>query len=492
MKSQNLPTSTKTSDQSVQEIKQRSVHGAFSYFVRTALLQAIGLVSLIILSSLFRPEDFGIYGFVLMIIGLLTFVSDIGFAAALIQKKSEPTITDYRTVFTTQFLLSLVIVAVALAIVYFDLITERTGSAGNWVLLALAVSFPLATLKTIPSVLLERKLDFSKLVYPQIVEQITFNGILIYLAWSGWDATAYAVAVMSRTLIGVILMNILQQWPIGIALSKDSLMTLLKFGALFQVNDLLARIKDQLFYVVLGFVLPIREYGYIQWAKNWSMYPYTLTVQNVMAVTFPAFSRLQDNKQALRKGIEVSIFWITVAIFPILVGMAFFIYPLLNVFADHFGKWLPAVPSFALFSLSIAWSAIATPLTNLLSATGKINRSLALMIMWTTLTWTITPLFLWRFGFNGVALAAFVISFSSIAAVWMVKRELPLALWPVTRNQLAAAVVMAVFILLGYSLWQQHWMWLVSGMVASMLVYVVVLLVLAKNQLWEFYHAIRR
>jgi O-antigen/teichoic acid export membrane protein len=260
---------------------------------------------------------------------------------------------------------------------------------------------------------------------------------------------------------------------------------------LFQVNDLLARIKDQLFYVVLGFVLPIREYGYIQWAKNWSMYPYTLTVQNVMAVTFPAFSRLQDNKKALTKGIELSIFWITVVIFPILIGMALFIYPLLTVFSAQFGKWLPAVPSFAFFSLSIAWSAIATPLTNLLSATGKINRSLALMVMWTTLTWTVTPLFVRTIGFNGVALAAFVISFSSIAAVWMVKRELPIALWPATRMQLLAALAMAIFILAGYSLWQQHWVALLLGMIGSLLVYGVVLLVVAKKQLIEGYRELR-
>ena len=41
--------------------------------------------------------------------------------------------------------------------------------------MSLAFSFPLATLKTISSIKLERKLSFDKLVMPQIFEQIVFH-----------------------------------------------------------------------------------------------------------------------------------------------------------------------------------------------------------------------------------------------------------------------------------------------------------------------------
>ena len=70
-------------------IKKKSVSGAFSYILRTALLQGVGFLSLAILSSVFAPEDFGIYGFVVMIIGLLTFFSDVGLAAALVQRNKN-------------------------------------------------------------------------------------------------------------------------------------------------------------------------------------------------------------------------------------------------------------------------------------------------------------------------------------------------------------------------------------------------------------------
>ena len=80
--------------QALQDIKKKSVSGAISYFIRTIFLQGIGLASVAVLSWYFTPEDFGIYGLVIPIVGLLTFFSDVGLAASLIQKKEEPTKND--------------------------------------------------------------------------------------------------------------------------------------------------------------------------------------------------------------------------------------------------------------------------------------------------------------------------------------------------------------------------------------------------------------
>ena len=155
-------------------------------------------------------------------------------------------------------------------------------------------------------------------------------------------------AILARSVIGLIVMWFIQPWKVGLAWNKDSLKMLLGFGVKFQLNDFLARIKDNLFYLVLGLFLPLNEFGYINWARQWSMYPFNLTVQNVMAVTFPTFSRLQGHQAALKQAIEKSLFFITAAIFPLLVGMCLFIWPL-TVIVPSFTKWQPAVFIFVLF-----------------------------------------------------------------------------------------------------------------------------------------------
>lgn len=466
----------------VADIKQKALVGALSYFLRTLFLQGIGFLSTLILSKYFSPVDFGIYGIVIQIIGILIFFSDVGLAATLIQKKQKPSLKDFRTAFTVQFVLSIIIVFLTIFLGQLPIISEKLGKSGLLVLYALGLSFPLATLKTIPSVILERKLDFSRVVVPQIFEQIVFHGILIVLAMKGFGVGAYAYAVLFRSIVGVIVMWYLQPWPIGLYFNKQIFKDQLNFGAKFQINDFLARVKDQLFYLVLGLFLPTAQFGYIQWAKNWSMYPYNLTVQNVMAITFPSFSRLQDHPLVLARAIEKSLFFITLVIFPILVVMSVFIIPLLRIVPDY-EKWMPAALSLIFFSLSIAWSAISTPLTNTLNALGKINLTLKLMLLWTSLTWMITPVAVILFGFNGVAISALLISFTSYLSVWYVQQLIPFDFTGSVWRQSIAGLTMATVGMAGFSLWQNNYSTLLLGMLVSCLVYAGTLLLLGKQKI---------
>lgn len=258
-------------------------------------------------------------------------------------------------------------------------------------------------------------------------------------------------------------MWIIQPWKIGFALNKTALKTLLGYGAKFQLVDFLARIKDQLFFIALGAFLPLKEFGYIQWSKTWSQYPYNLTVQNVLSVTFPTFSRLQKNKQALKRAIEKSIFFITLAIFPILVGMSIFIKPV-TLLVPSYAKWEPALFSFVLFTISIGWSAFSSPLVNTLSAIGEINSTLKLMLMWTVLTWIMTPIGIYFFGFNGVAMAAFAIAVTSVLPAYFVKKIVDVSLFEQLWRQLLASGVMTLVGVIGLSYWSRSFLWLLLGM----------------------------
>ncbi len=467
----------------VTDLKKKSVKGAVSYFATTLVLNLVALIANFLLMRFLNPSDFGIYGFVIQINAILVFFSDVGLASSLIQKKEQPTDNDYHTVFWTQQSLSWLIFLIAGVIVLSGVITQKTGGAGNWILLALALSFPLATLKTVSSIKLSRKMEFHKLVIPQIFEQIFYNVVLISMAKFGAGVMAYAYAILARSVIGVLVMFVIQPyWP-KLRFDKKSFSATIKFGLKFQANDLLARIKDNLFYLVIGWQLPSNQFGYISWAKNWSMYPYNLTVQNIMNITFPTFSRLQDRIDLLRKAIEKSIFFITLTIFPILIGMVTFIEPLTRV-VPGYAKWQPALLSFVLFTLAIGWSAISSPLTNTLNATGRINQTLKLMVFWTIITWILTFPLMWKFGYQGVAWSAFIISWTSIIPVVMVKKFTQFKLWTNIWRQLLAAGVMAVFALMMHDFWIQNLNWLIGGGLASGLVYVVVFLLVGKKKIW--------
>jgi O-antigen/teichoic acid export membrane protein len=466
---------------SMEVVKKRSIKGVISYAFRTLALQGIGLIAFSILQFLLGPEDFGIYYLVSAMIALFSFFSDIGLAAALVQKKTTPSIADLRTTFTVQQLLAFGIFFSIIALTPF---WQRLGTTGVklWLLYSLAFSFILASLKTIPSILLERELRFDLLVIPTMVENVIFYGVTILLAWRGFGVSSYIYAVLARSIFGLIVMYAIKRWPIGLEINFDSLRTLLKYGGKFQINDLLARIKDDLLVVVLGSWLPSAQLGYLTWALRWSKTPFQLSVSSVMAVTFPTYSRLQHDKQLLKKAIEKTLYFISASTFPMLAGIAVFVFPALNLI-PKLHKWEPAVWCLVFFTINIAGSAISTPLTNTLNAIGKINGTLKLMVMWTALTWISTPICLYFFGYQGVAVASALVSLTSIVTVWMVKRHIPINVWPSIRMAIFATTVFIAVGIIGNPLWGRSWLHLLIGMMLSCLSYAGIFILFGRHRL---------
>lgn len=480
---ENLREMTAVSAEEMSDIKRRSVRGVISYTFRTFLNYGVALFAQAAFTILLSPEEYGVYFIVTAMIGIFTFLSDVGLAATLIQKKEEPTVTEMRTTFTVQQFLATLIFGLVVALTPYWQATQNFGLRELWLLYALAASFWFASLKTIPSILLERKLRFDQLVIPAMVENTMFYGLAAFLAWRGFGVSSFTYAILLRSVLGVLTVYYLQRWPFGFSFDWPTLKGLANFGIKFQANDLLARVKDDLFIFFLGSWLGPAAVGYIGWAKQWSRFPYQMTVTNVISITFPTFSRLQDNTEKLAKAIEKTLYFISLFIFPLLVGMSIFIFPLLEVIPGV-AKWQPAAWSLVFFSLSILFAGISSPLTNTLSATGRINKTLLLMVIWTILTWTVTPILIWLYGFNGVSLAALVISAGTLfLPVRYVQQSIPFRFWENLWRQTVATLAMLLVGLAGFSLWNNSLIWLIIGIAVSGITYAGVFLLIGWKSL---------
>lgn len=465
------------------EVKTRSIKGVLSYVGRSVATYGVTLVASFLLAAFLSPDEFGIFYIVTSVLGLFTFLSDIGLASALVQSKTEPTVADLRTTFTVQQILSLIILAIVVALTpYWKNVQHLDGDA-LWLLYVVAASFLVITFKTIPSVLLTRKLRFDLLALPAVAENVVFYSVTTFLAWRGFGVQSFLWGVLARDVVGIAMMYWLQWWPIGLGISLKSLKQLVRFGMQFQLNDLLARIKDDFFTIfVVSAWLGHDQLGMIAWAKRYTSFPQQFTVGNVTAVTFPTYARIQNNPELLRKAIEKTIYFITLVAFPMLAGMAIFFGPLVTVIPEY-NKWLPAVPATIFFAINIAWSTISTPLTSTLNAIGQVHKTLWLMVMWTVMTWVLTPLMIYWFGFTGVAIASALIGCSSVVTVWVTQRVVPFALWPQLWRQGFAALVMIAVGVAGQSQWSQSFSWLAAGMLLCGTVFTGVFLLIGWTQL---------
>lgn len=471
-------------------IKGKIIGGVVALTSRTFILQLITLVSTFILGIILSSAEFGIYWVVLAVISFLSYFSDIGLAAALIQMKNEPSGEELATAFTVQQILAVSIFAFMFILSSWISTYYQIGSSGLFLLRALIISFLIASFKTIPSVLLERKLEFKLLVIPQILETGIFYLVAIILALLGFGLASFAWAAVARGIAGLIAIYVISPWKARIGISKIALKHLLSFGTPFQINSILALVKDDLMIIFLAKILPFSEIGYIGWAKKWAEVHLRLIMDSVIRVTFPAYSRLAADKNILAKALEKSLFFLSFFIFPSSVLLIMVIKPMIYI-VPRYLKWEPALLSFYLFTFSSLLAAFSSPMVNALNAMGKIKITLVLIVMWTTLTWLLIPTFVSLIGYNGVAVAAAIISFTGVIPVIIMRKYVYFRVWTPIYKPLTASMIMAVIGYLIVSMTNNIYGTVISS-ISAIVIYGLFARVWMKNELAPYLPAFIR
>jgi len=185
--------------------------------------------------------------------------------------------------------------------------------------------------------------------------------------------------------------------------------------------------------------------GLLAWAQKWAFAPLRFFMDQVIKVTFPAFSRLQDNKEGLSAAVTKSILYICLLVFPALV-MLMLLAPSLVEVIPKYNKWSPALFALTVLSINSALAAITTPITNTLNAIGKVSVTFKLMIMWTSLTWIFVPIFALTFGVNGAALGFTLVGLSSIIALVEALKYIKINYLQLLKKPLIVAFTLAVVV----------------------------------------------
>ena len=435
-----------TAEISLETVKGRTVKGIVALTQQYFVVYAITLVAYYFLGQFLNPVLFGVFGVVSAIINFLVYFSDIGLAASLIQKKEQITQDDLKTTFTIQQILVVTLIIIVFVGTSFIKRFYNLDQPSILLLYALCFSFLMSSLKSILSVILERHLCFEIVALSSIIETLVYNGLLVFLAWKGFGINSFTFSVIARGIVGVAVLYIFQPWKPGIEISKKSLSKLLKFGIPYQINTFIAVVKDDGLTIILGKSIGLGPLGILSWAQGWIQIPLRVVLDNVTRVTFPAFSRMQDDASELKKSVTRSIFFITFLVFPAVVGIVV-LAPIVFESIPKFHQWIPAVIPLTFLSINVLFAAVTTQLTNLLNAIGKIKITSGLMVMWTILTWVFVPYLGTRFGVNGASLGYAIVGISSVVAIIIAKRYVDFSLMESTYKPLFASLVMGAVLL---------------------------------------------
>jgi lipopolysaccharide exporter len=234
-------------------------------------------------------------------------------------------------------------------------------------------------------------------------------------------------------------------WRPTLVFHWPSAQGLVSFGIPFQINDVVNFVKDAITPVFVGIYSGNSAVGYVTWARNFAFAPIVLS-EGFTKVSFPAFSRIQDEKGLLASTVELSFRCITLVMFPV-TTMAFVFGPEITriVFTE---KWLPGITAFYFYCTSPFIIGIMVPMYNAILALGRTRILLKLGILLLFLEWGLGIPLVLRFGYTGIAMNQPVIGFIFffLYSAVLKKEGIHVTLWKNILPQLCSALLAGILV----------------------------------------------
>jgi O-antigen/teichoic acid export membrane protein len=405
------------------QIATSVVTGSAALLLRQAVTFAFTLAGSILLARVLTPAEFGGYAMILFVAALSRLLVDGGLAATLVQQTEEPTEIERSTVFTVQTIISLFIfillqfVIPLLSSLFAEL--QDFDTAIRWA----SVSLLVAPVLSICFALLERRLQFGRVGFLLSIQPIVFNVLAVLLATMGWGIVGLALSLTVSTILVVPFAVLNVHYLPKYSIRWGPLHGRFRFGLPFIGTNMISTLKDSVNPLFIGIMFGPVVVGYINWAQQIAVVGvYVLSVLG--RLLFPLFARLRTDPRALSEAVFNAVFWCNVVVAPIAVFTFINAHDITDII---FGpKWVPAIPTLLLLSVSNLISPSMVVLVALMNALGKATLPFVCSILWFVGTWIFVPLFSRSLGFVGYGWANFAVGLFGIPLILASREYLPL------------------------------------------------------------------
>lgn len=308
------------------------------------------IITMAVLARLLTPADFGVVGYTTLVIAYLGVLMDLGFGAALIQRRDDVE-EAAETVYAVNLILgaALTVATILGAPLVAGFFREPLVTP---LLRVLGFTFVLEAAGSVALVLLRRNLAFRRKMIPDMGRSIVKGVVSIGAALLGFGVWALVWGQLAGVLASTLLAWTVVDLHPRPRLHRSHLRSLGRFGGPLVVVDVGHAIWANLDYAVIGRLLGDAALGVYTIAYRLP----ELVVHSVWRVLhnaiFPVFSTIQHQADLLRKGYLATIRYTQTVVVPLCVGLFFTAeQAVLTLFGDQWAEAVPVLRVMALFSL---------------------------------------------------------------------------------------------------------------------------------------------
>ncbi|MBR4838094.1 MAG: lipopolysaccharide biosynthesis protein [Bacteroidales bacterium] len=346
---------------------QQTVSGVAWTTVQRFATLFLAFVANLVLARLLSPDDFGCIALLMVFISLSQIFVDGGFGAALIQKK-DPTQDDYSTIFYWNLLLALGLyfllffLAPVIARYYeIPILKEILRVQG---LIIILDSFGLVHKNN-----LRKTLQFKKISLIVLGANLIAVIIAITMAYNGFGVWCLVAQQLLISGMSTVLYWIFNRWKPSLVFSKKSFKELFGFGGFILLSNMIVTFANEVQALIMGKMYTARDVGLYSQARKFESIMSNTASTVVNQVTFPIFSKFQDDLEHLQNILRRITKVMAFVVFPAMILVILIAKPAIVLMLTD--KWVDCVPFFQILCIGGMAEALGDINYNAVAAIGK-------------------------------------------------------------------------------------------------------------------------
>ncbi|MGE5342894.1 MAG: MOP flippase family protein [Candidatus Omnitrophota bacterium] len=346
----------------------------------------VTILTVAVLARLLRPEDFGLFAMITVIMNLLDAFADMGVSAAIISYRD---VTDDELHALFGFNIAIGAGLTGLFIFGSPAVVDYYHEPRLYVYLwILAFNFILTAPATLFNVLMKKHMQFDILSKINMASTVVYAVVTVTYAFLHRNIMSFIVGLLVQSCVttGLNVYYGLKIWkPRRLVIRYATIRRFMTFG-LFQMGErIINKFNWNIDYLMIGRFLGAEALGYYAMAYNLMLKPIQRINPIITGVAFPALSEIQHDNRQLKRYYLKMIRYIVYIMVPIY--LLFFIQSKNIILLLYGPKWLASAPVLSIFAFLGILYAVGNPLGNLLLAKGRadvgfwLNMSQTLVLM---------------------------------------------------------------------------------------------------------------
>ena len=351
------------------KLRNKTLSGLFWESAQKWLNQGLSFLVTIILARLLLPEDYGAVALAGMFIVLMGVFIDGGLGMSLIQKKDADEL-DYSNLVMSVVIYCIVFLLAPLVAAFYDtpLLTP--------LIRVMSLGMPIGALTGVHGALISKRMEFRKFFITSVWRQFLAAGLAIIMAYNGMGPWALVAQSLMATVANSFALYHLCPWRPSLQFSWSRFNQLFSFAWKKQAAGLIGTFCSQLKGYLIGYKYTKADLAFMNRGDGLPDMFMNNINGTINGVLFPALSQLNDDTEAVKRGIRRSMTTSSFVLCPMLFGLAAMADNIVPVLYSE--RWNPAIPFMQVACFTCCMTVLNTANLQALLAIGRSDEVLKL------------------------------------------------------------------------------------------------------------------